>query len=316
MEEEFSAAAYTWRGRRPFRHERGEPSGVLVMRDRFDAAIAAEARAAGARLVEGAPVEQVARDGNRMVVRAGERRFEARVVIGADGVRSAVRRAAGLGPVTRGAAIEAEIPVPDTAPFARTIAVDFGRPPWGYAWTFPKRRHLSVGMLSYAPGGGDLRRRFEQYRHDLGLAGGETAGWEIPAGGDDGPFHGDGILLAGDAAGLVDALTGEGIYYAVRSGQIAGQVAAEGATPELYTRRVREQIVTELSVARRLAAAFYARPRLAYEVGVRNPRVNDAMMDALMGRRSYADVRTFLKAWWPARLLIRLTGFGGPSYLP
>lgn len=310
MEEEFSAAAYTWRGRRPFRHDRREPSGVLVMRDRFDAAIAAEARRAGAVLVEGAPVSSVVRDGDRMVVDA---RYEGRVVIGADGVRSAVRRAAGLGELTRGAAIESEIPTSHTA--HGTIAVDFGRLPWGYAWSFPKRRGLSVGMLSYAPGGGDLRRRFEEYRRDLGVAGGETAGWEIPAGGDDGPFHGDGILLTGDAAGLVDALTGEGIYYAVRSGQIAGQVAAEGAPPEVHTRRVREEIVTELSVARRLAAAFYAHPRLAYELGVRSRRVNEAMMDALMGRRSYADVRKFLKSGWPARLfgwMKSSAGSGGP----
>jgi flavin-dependent dehydrogenase len=274
------------------------------MRDAFDAAIVEEARRLGADVRDGLAFEGLQRAGEGWIVRAGGRAFEGHRLIAADGVRSAVRRALGLGPVLRrGAAIEAELAATpaELRRVRRTILFDFGGVPWGYAWTFPKRAHLSVGILSFEPRGSDLRRAFEAYLGRVGLRDreGPREGWELPAGPDDGPFHADGAMLVGDAAGLVDPLTGEGIHYAVLSGKIAAEAAAEGAPPSAYTDRVRREIVSELSVARRLADFFYAHPRLSYFAGVRSRRANAAMMDALCGDRSYADARRALKrSWW------------------
>lgn len=307
VETDFGSAAYTWRGRWPFRYRRGDRAGVLVMRDRFDMAIVDEARRHGAVVHDGVPFEGLERTNGGITVRAAGRRFRTAMVIGADGVRSPVRRALGLGEVPyRGAAIEAEIPAAggELRRIAHQIVFDFGGVPWGYGWIFPKQKHLSVGMLSFAPHRSDLRRCFERYLDREGLSGrvGTLHGWEIPAGGEAGRFHGDGGLLVGDAAGLVDPLTGEGIYYAVRSGLIAAQVVADGAPPEAYTRRIEREVVSELAVARRLASVFYNRPRLGYFAGVRSRRANAVMMDALMGKCSYADARRGLKRTWVVRL--------------
>lgn len=245
------------------------------MRDRFDMAIVDAARAAGAEV----------RDGATLGIE------EARFVIAADGVRSPTRAMLGLPDVERGAAIEAEL----DGRADDAVHFDFGRIPYGYAWTFPKRAHLSVGILSYKPAG--LKRAFDEYRR--GLGDGPHHGWEIPSGGaSDGPFHTDRGLVCGDAAGLVDPFTGEGIYYAVRSGLIAAEVVASGAPLAEYTRRINDEIVSELRVARRLADFFYGHPRLAYILGVRSRRANEIMMDALEGKRSYADARTALKRWF------------------
>lgn len=228
--------------------------------------------------------------------------IEARVVIGADGVRSDVRKWLGLPEVERGAAIEVEIPVGGAG---GRLKFDFGGVRDGYAWTFPKSKCLSAGMLSYAPK--DLRRDFESYLEREGLSerarGVERHGAEIPRGGASGPFHhGERGLVVGDAAGLVDPLTGEGIYYAVWSAAIAADVVATGAPLAQYTARVEREIVSELRIARRLADGFHKWPRLAYALGVRSRRANDALMDAATGRGSYADVRAKFDSLWAAKV--------------
>lgn len=288
---------YSYGGRWPFKFNRGAGAGLLVMRDRFDAWLVDEARRAGAEV----------RDGT-----AFDPSIEARCVIGADGVRSPVRRWLGLGELEKGAAIDAEIPASERElrRYAGRIAIDFGVES-GYAWIFPKGRCLSAGILSYAPR--DLRKNFEAYLEREGLSSrSKTAEWhgaEIPRGGARGPFHGERGIVVGDAAGLVDPLTGEGIHYAVWSGAIAAEVVASGAPLSNFTGRVENEIVRELAAARRMADAFYRWPRLGYAVGARSRRANAAMMDALTGRGSYTRAHRTLRTSWAgvtARVLRRI----------
>ena len=107
--------------------------------------------------------------------------------------------------------------------------VDFGSVPYGYAWIFPKTETFSVGIAGYSS---KVKGRIKGYYSEFveshpvlrGLSRPETKGWFIPVyhGKDQKLFKGR-ILVVGDAAHLVDPFLGEGIYYAMRSGQIAAE---------------------------------------------------------------------------------------------
>jgi menaquinone-9 beta-reductase len=198
------------------------------------------------------------------------RAVEARVVVGADGAHSIVRRAAGLGAPPRVAlALRGYAPVPDGRAGRQVIRFGHDRQP-SYAWSFdrgdglanvgygellrprrsPPTRALMLECLErLLPGAGTGGHAWRA--HHLPLTG---ARWRHPPGR---------VLLAGDAASLVNPLTGEGIYYAVSTGALAGRCAVgDHATPgdpgAAYSRAVRRLLAAHLlgtAAAARLATA-------------------------------------------------------------
>lgn len=94
------------------------------------------------------------------------------------------------------------------------------------------------------------------------------------------------VLLVGDAAGLVDPLTGEGIRFAVQSGRLAATALAAGQ-PETYQKSVRRQIGRSHAAGLALAWLFYHFPHACYELGVHNPLATRAFVDLLSGRTTY-----------------------------
>jgi geranylgeranyl reductase family protein len=200
----------------------------VVPRRVFDSRLVDAARRAGAS-VQRMVVRSVRADPCRVVVN-GE--LSARVVIGADGASSVVRTALSLPTVPRRAlAIRGYAPTPASARGRQLILVGDGQQP-RYAWAFDRGDGLSnVGY-------GELltRRRTRPSRRYLleqldallpgtAAAGGDWLGHLLPLSSwrwrhPDGP-----VLLAGDAAGLVNPMTGEGIYYAIATGVAAGRAA-------------------------------------------------------------------------------------------
>ena len=99
----------------------------------------------------------------------------------------------------------------------------------GYIWVFPRCGHLSVGICGKGEPAGALRKRLEQYMAERGLSGKgatfyshllpclDTRSWKTNR------VAGEGWMAVGDAAGLVDPITGEGLYYAIRSGDLAAR---------------------------------------------------------------------------------------------
>lgn len=288
--------------------ERGVPLVSMTMRADLDLALVELARSAGAEIR--APVELrglvVEHGVARLETSAGE--FQARCVVGADGATGVAARLAGWDePLRTVPALEAEVEVSRAglARHAAAAAFDFGVVPHGYAWVFPKREHLSIGVLSMRRGTKDLGRELERYlaRLDLGPARiREQSGYVIPVRPRAQPARAP-VLLVGDAAGLVDPLTAEGISLALHSGRLAGASIAEARgeparAAREYRAALRREILPELRRARCLAHLLYEHPRLARSVLARGTQsACEALADVVCGTRSYRALFLDPRAW-------------------
>lgn len=109
------------------------------------------------------------------------------------------------------------------------------------------------------------------------------------------------MLLAGDAAGLADPVTAEGISLALHSGRLAAEALLDpaGEPEERYARAVQREIGSELRVARRLAGLLYRRPG-AFEALFRRagPALCEALTDVCTGERSYNGLVLDPRNWW------------------
>jgi geranylgeranyl reductase family protein len=292
-----------------FAVERSPAPIVMTMRATFDALLIDAARAAGATLLAPWSLRSLRRVGDRYEVRTDRGDVNAAWVIGADGAGGRVARAAGWRSPMQGIpAIESEIRVSDQvfARFAGAARFDFGVPADGYGWVFPKAEHLSVGCLTTGrrsrgngSESGDLKRHFEAYLGRLGLdrpIAREDHGFVIPTRPRAPSAARDRVLLVGDAAGLADPLTCEGISNAIRSGRIAARAvietrAAPDRTAERYQELLGAEILGELRWARRLAPLLYGAPGLRALVFRRvGPSLCEAFTDIFSGRRTYSEV--------------------------
>jgi geranylgeranyl reductase family protein len=299
---------FSYRGTNPFFLDSSSPIAYMVMRDRFDHFLVEKARRVGAEVHEDEPVMSCRQlpDGNEVTTDQG--RYLAKVLIGADGANSLVAQQ--LFPRYRNrrmATLESEIPIGSAPhyPGAGRALIDIGATPAGYAWIFPKQQRLSIGVGDLRGGLASPKKIFDRFvRGEKGLA-----PWKVPQplghplplfsehslAKDDresaGLVSGQ-ALLVGDAAYLIDPLFGEGIYYAVRSGQLA----AESILNQVHDRRrsladyegaVRREIYEEFRVAVRMASLLYSYPYFCHRLLPRYQHIVMLYYDVLRGRETY-----------------------------
>ncbi|MDP1623497.1 MAG: geranylgeranyl reductase family protein [Bacteroidales bacterium] len=281
-------------------------------RDKLDDFLLKKAIEAGARVIHGAKVTEVAQSMEFVTVKTRDGSFCSKLVIGADGASSSVARSSGLREnILPGLAWEAEIRAdPATVKaFAQTVFLDWGTFPGGYGWVFPKGGHFSVGVGGPASLSKWMMPYYEKLlgylAADHGIHALETISlksWPIPVRIKRSRFHNGRILVAGDAAGLTDPLTGEGIYYALKSGVIAARRCHEylhAATPSLesYTKAVNDELMSELLEANRIKHLFNTVPRRIHHFVRDSDRAWRAFVKILRGERWYADVPAGFGKW-------------------
>ena len=236
------AITFTWQGRRA-RTKRERSGGLLTLVNRaeFDHALARAAVAAGVRLVEGAAVAGVEQaepdDGAAVLTLADGTRLRARAVVGADGSAGRTARHVGVRFRQVDLGLEAEIPVPPQVAqqWAGRVLIDWGPVRGSYGWVFPKGDTLTVGVIAERGQGEETRAYYREFIARLGLAGypaSEDSGHLTRCRTADSPLSRGRVLVAGDAAGLLEPWTREGISYALRSGRLAGEAAARLAAAD------------------------------------------------------------------------------------
>jgi geranylgeranyl reductase family protein len=204
----------------------------MTRRTRLDAFLLEAARRRGATVMEKSAVRTMEGREDGVQVATDSGRFVASVVVGADGVNGVTARLSGMRPdVMKAVALEARLVLPDGVPaeWQRAGAVYSIGCPGGYGWVFPKEDHLNVGVAGWERIAPTLRRRLHEFTKACGfdpaLLDGER-GYRIPFRRKGSPLVSGRTMLVGDAGGLADPLTGDGIYSAVVSGKEAA-VAAE-----------------------------------------------------------------------------------------
>ena len=296
------------------------PSLVVASRAAFDGAILAAALHAGAAL-EPVRVRDVAADahGVRLETDAGPRRAD--FVVGADGATSIVRRR--LARAFRRDQLSTATGVFARGVTSREIVIEFDADPPGYFWSFPRPDHLAIGVCAAADAGvaaGALRDRAIAWSRKAGVAGGAALtpySWPIPTLSgrdfDEAALSGPRWALVGDAAGLVDPITREGIYFAIASGGWIADALARG-TAERYREHVRDEAFAELARAARFKAAFFRGVFTGLLVSALRDSapIRAVMADLVAGRQSYRGLRWRLLQTWEVGLAARaLAGLGG-----
>jgi geranylgeranyl reductase family protein len=179
----------------------------------------------------------------------------------------------------------------------------------GYVWVFPRCGHLSVGICGKGEPAASLRKRLENFMDGRGihwqgarfyshlLPSLQTKSWKSNR------VAGAGWMAVGDAAGLVDPITGEGLYYAIRSGDLAAktllsETGSADATAAQYRRALRSDFVGDLEFGSRIAERFFRGRFLLGDVTVRmlqftrrSVRFRQLMEDLFAGRQGYLGLK-------------------------
>jgi geranylgeranyl reductase family protein len=300
---------------------------VVFRRTDFDGLLLSAARQAGADLVCGRATDiRPSTTGFEIQTTAGVVR--ASFLIGADGSNSLVRRR--LGQRFRRDQLSIATGFFAYGVSSDDVCIELLEEPAGYLWSFPRPTHLAIGICAQADCGATssaLRRRAARWVARVGLARGarlEPYAWPIPSLSARDFMRltpsGSRWCLVGDAAGLVDPVTREGIYFALLSAQWAAEAVAASDAARRYARRVREGIGADLARAAHLKAAFF-RPRFArlmVDALSRSESIREVMRDLVAGRQDYRGLKwrllKTLEVGLAARLfLTRLAGPTSPS---
>jgi flavin-dependent dehydrogenase len=192
----------------------------------------------------------------------------------------------------------------------------------GYIWVFPRADHVSAGIagkMGETPTV-ELRRILEKWLEDNGfrLLGARFYSHILPS------FRaqtfetlevcGDGWAMIGDSAGLVDPITGEGLYYALRSAELCAGALLAGR-PDEYGTLLEQEVLPELKLAARVSQRFYSGQIFGDSVLERmvsltaqSTSFRDLMSDLFAGIQGYRDLRARLCRILPAVMAEGIAG--------
>lgn len=251
------------------RVERGgeRPLVLMTQRRRLDEFLAEEAARAGADFRDGLRATEVEMNGT---VRFDGTAARADVVIGADGVNGLTARAFGFADRRHGVALEGNVSYVHAREdrWRGRAVVDLGTVAGGYSWVFPKGEHVNVGVGGWRSEGPRLREHLRQACAGYGLPYERlesVRGFRLPMRRAGEPVVRGRALLVGDAAGLVDPLSGDGIYEALLSSRLAVEAVLEGDL-ERYGERLERELAPMMSASWSAKIAFDRFPRLAFTI--------------------------------------------------
>jgi geranylgeranyl reductase family protein len=255
----------------------GEPLCLMTQRRRLDAYLAEQAAAAGAEFRDGVKVTALESRHGGVSATVGGDRVEAAALIGADGANGVTARTFGLGgDYAYGVAFEGNIAYGPAVEdrYRGRLALELGIVPGGYGWVFPKGDHVNVGVGGWESEGPRLRGLLRDVCEAHGLRNAplsELRGHRLPLRRPDSRIARGRVALAGDAAGLVDPLTGDGMYEAFYSARLASDAVLDllggrVQTLEPYVRALTSGLARLTSASWKAKLAFDRFPRLAFGI--------------------------------------------------
>lgn len=267
--------------------------GILVYRNKFDAWLIDRAKTKGVEVLYKSKVDSIKLNGGVTIKLEGGQEYEADVLVGAWGASSYLYKFIGVTPPRYFTTISHELELPSNMIEEK---IDGPEIYWdgdittnGYFWIFPKKKGISVGFAEKTKNAKGMKEKLiEIIRNhpiisqklkgskEMLINGRSLYGHPIAENYAD-KLHGDRFLLVGEAGGLVNFMTGEGIYYALKSAELAASVLNEGDYSEKslgrYTKLCYSELIdNDLKYSAKMARMMYGH----------NPQFYDRIMDAML----------------------------------
>lgn len=279
-----------------------EPIIGMVMRKNFDNMLVNKAIEAGVIFQDGTSFKSLYGKPGDISVETSKGCYSTKIIVGADGVKSRVARALNFN--LKGSfmtAVEGEVYLKSTKALDElkgSVHYDFDVIPEGYGWIFPKKDHLSMGIVSISPHIRGWKSYFESY---LKLKGKfyfndiiDYRGHLIPFRSDKRNVFADHRgMVVGDATGYTDPLTGEGIYYAVKSALMAVDPIVKGLSQgcseiSAYNKIIKDAFHKDLSYANWLSLILYKLPSFSYRIlAAQSERFGKNQIKVITGEQTY-----------------------------
>ncbi|TYP98274.1 geranylgeranyl reductase family protein [Tenacibaculum adriaticum] len=292
-----------------FQTHREKPTISMVMRDSFDNLLVEKAKELGVVLLQDHKLESLEFTDDLIQLKTSKETITAKFVIAADGALSPTAKMAGWKEDTRklipALEYEVEVSEEDFNRLKNEVRFDIDAIPFGYAWSFPKKNHLSLGVASARRTKINLKKFYKEYVEMLGIKEviSETQhGFQIPVAPRTDGFVKNNVFLIGDAAGFADPITAEGISNAIYSGKLAAEAIIEAdQNPELaeklYVEKLEENLLPEIRTGLWLAKWFYEQKTIRNVLLKKyGQRFSEAMADVFHGKRTYPkDIKKTIK---------------------
>ncbi|MDK2939952.1 MAG: hypothetical protein PWQ51_2117 [Methanolobus sp.] len=229
-------------------------TSVLTFRKDLDYLLLKRAEKSGVEVLTGKKVESVLVNEDSVLVKTADKDYSGKIIIGADGVNSLIAKETGIRKKWEkggsGICIEVEVELPSE--IIEKLIVDeklievYFLKENGYGWIFPKGKIMSIGIGLWKPLNKKPSKVFDEFISTLEAKSGvefnqyigQRYAHMIPLGGPSRNNSKERVMLVGDAAGFVDSFTGEGIYFAIKSGIIAGEIAGEAIKENNFSKNL------------------------------------------------------------------------------
>jgi geranylgeranyl reductase family protein len=303
------------------RYERSSPEPLILMtqRARLDAYLAEQAAAVGAEFRDGTKVTRIETNGRGVLVDG----IRADVVIGADGANGVTARSLGLCPQpAHGVALEGNLSQTDVdiGRYRGRIVIEIGTVRGGYGWVFCKRDHVNVGVGGWEYEAPRLRKHLRRLCATYGLPEEKLSslrGFRLPIARPGVPLARGNALVVGDAAGLVDPFSGDGMHEAFLSARLAADATLDllaGRAQDLapYEARLNAELAFQLEVSWSAKVALDRFPRVLFALG-RSDYIQRGLQKLARGELQPNAARRRSRV---GRSTLSLLGRGGPRLEP
>ncbi|TGC11402.1 geranylgeranyl reductase family protein [Methanolobus halotolerans] len=282
---------------------------VIVTRSKLDSFLLEKAQETGIEIIHGEKVTSLSNGSDHVTVRTKGSTYKSRFVILATGSQSPLKNTVRRKDKKReyGICIVTEVEEDNEAIdryIRKSIEMRFGVSGMGYGWIFPHDNYYSVGIGGVANFLPDPNGAIREYLEENGFRGKyKLKGHVVPCGGYKRNLTDNRIILSGDAAGFVDAFSGEGLAYSIKSGQIAAEVisdvlssssCADMVQLKEYERRCYREFGEHLRYSLIFARIMHKFPKLTFNIFTKEEAIIDKFLEVAAFRLSYKQYLKWL----------------------
>lgn len=278
-----------------------KPLLYTVDREKFDDFLVQQAIKIGAGFLEGQKVKTIELEGNTWTVKLADGVIRASVLVGADGATSFVAKTLALKPSDCfHMGLQYEVPsrlLKNANCLERGIVIDWGWSKDTYGWIFPKKTSAYIGVQGPLRNGKQLRIYLDNFLRSHGVSPKDLVlnGHLIPHRTCRSAISEQRSLLVGDAAGLVDYWTGEGIYHSIKSSQIAAKQISrfiDGKIPlKEYEMAINKEIMPEIKTSYQFSKVFNYLSAVAFKIIREHDYPWDIFCRIMRGDRTFLDIK-------------------------